>query len=392
MRTKLIGMLFAASILTASSTPVTFDKIFGGEEDDLAKAVVKTEDGYLIAGKTKSFTDDRDFDAYLIKIDKKGQKQWSKIYGGEDDEEANDIIRFGKDFVFVGDTETYGNERLSFYITQIDPEGNIQWQKVYYRDEDDEYYGNGVTTDGKDLVIAGTERHLNFMSSKINPFIFQLDEEGERGWQGYYGGKDDDYGKAIIYTEDGYLMAGSTETFGHGDLDAYLVKLDKNGKMQWRGAYGGKDDDTANDLIALKDGYLIVGSTDSFELSRDDVYVAKVDKKGKLLWENTYGGNRDDEGFAVVQSPDGGFVIAGKTESFSRRNGFDLYLLKIDAKGKLKWERTYGGESDDAGYDIIATEDGYLIVGDKKSRLSRDSNVWILKVNSKGRLINPASR
>jgi len=295
-------------------------------------------------------------------------------------------VQFGKDYVFVGSTQTYGNERLSYYITKIDNNGTIDWQVTYYRDEDDEYSGNSITTDGSDLVVAGTERHLNFMSSKINPLIFQLNSEGTRGWRGYYGGKDEDYANAIIYTGDGYLMAGKTESYGHGDFDAYAVKLDKTGKEQWYAAYGGKDDDTAHDVIELKDGYLFVGTTDSFDLNRDDVYVVKTDKNGKILWQNTYGGNRDDEGYAVTQSPDGGYVIVGRSESFSRRNGFELYLFKIDNNGKLIWERTYGDESDDAGYDIIATEDGYLIVGEKKTKISRDSNVWILKVDLKGKL------
>ena len=386
MKKLLFGTLLLASTLFASDAATTFEKIFGGEEDDAAKAVIKTDNGYLITGKTKSFGEDRDFDAYLINIDKKGQKIWSKVYGGEDDEEANDIVKFEDGYVFVGSTETFGNERLSYYITKIDSKGDIDWQKIYYRDEDDEYFGNAIATDGKDLLIAGTERHLNFMSSKINPLLLKLNKEGTRVWRGFYGGKDEDYANAIIYTKDGYLMAGRTESYGHGDFDMYAVKIDNNGKVQWYAGYGGKDDDAANAVIETGDGYLFVGSTDSFGLSRDDVYVVKTDKNGKVQWQQTYGGNRDDEAYAVTQSPDGGYVIVGRSESFSRRKGYDLYLFKIDANGQLEWERTYGGESDDVGNDIITVEDGYLIVGERKTRLSRDGNVWILKVDPKGKL------
>ena len=117
MHRKFFGTLFMASALFATETPITFDKTFGGKEDDVARSVVKTDDGYLIAGKTKSFTNDRDFDAYLIKIDKNGEKLWSKVYGGDDDEDANDIIRFGNDYAFIGSTQTYGNFFIFFYIT-----------------------------------------------------------------------------------------------------------------------------------------------------------------------------------------------------------------------------------------------------------------------------------
>jgi len=386
MHVSFLGTLFMVSLLFTSQSSATFSTTFGGKEDDVAKSVVKTNDGYLIAGKSKSFSSHRDFDAYLIKIDNNGEKVWSKIYGGEDDESANDIVKFGNGYIFVGSTETYGNERLSYYMTKIDEGGSVDWQKVYYRDEDDEYFGNAIATDGKKAVVAGIERHLSFMSSKINPLLVEIDENGTRGWRGYYGGKDEDYANSIIYTGDGYLMAGKTETYGHGDFDAYVVKVNKAGKEEWFHAYGGNDDDDVQDVIAIKDGYLLVGSTDSFGLTRNDIFIVKIDKKGKLLWQKTYGGDRDDEGYAITQSPDGGFVIAGRSESFSRRNGFDLYLFKIDANGQLKWEQTYGDESDDAGYDIITTDDGYLVVGEQKTRISRDSDAWILKVDFNGEL------
>jgi len=97
MRKIILGMVLVGSSLIYAEGSIVFETVFGGEEDDVAKSVVKTDDGYLIAGKTKSFTDHRDFSAYVIKIDKNGKKLWSKVYGGKDDEEANAITSFGKD-------------------------------------------------------------------------------------------------------------------------------------------------------------------------------------------------------------------------------------------------------------------------------------------------------
>lgn len=386
MRKIILGMVFVGSSLFCAEGSVVFETVFGGEEDDVAKSVVKTDDGYLIAGKTKSFTDHRDFSAYVIKIDKNGKKLWSKVYGGKDDESANAITRFGKDFVFVGSTETYGNENLSFYMVKIDSEGKVDWQTTYYRDDDDQYNGNALVADGDKLIFAGTETHLQFFGAKVNPYIFSTNKEGDKLWGGFYGGEDEDDAHAIISVSDGYVMAGKTESYGHGDFDSYIVKLDKTGKKIWHAAYGGKDNDCASDVIATDDGYLMVGTTESFDNNYKDVYVVKTDKKGNKLWQRTYGGSRDDQAFAVTLAPDGNYVMVGKSESFTRRNGSDLYLIKIDKKGKLLWERTYGGESDDTGYDILTTEDGYLIVGDKKTDRRRDSDVWVLKVNFNGKL------
>jgi hypothetical protein len=384
MNKYLINLLILSSAIFASDKAVTFSKTYGGIEHDIAKSVVKTDDGYLIAGKSRSFSKDRYYNAYLIKIDKNGDKIWSKIYGGEDNDEARAITRVGKDFVFVGSTESYGNDDLSYYFVKIDKDGKIKWEKTYYRGSDDEYYGNDIVSDGKNLVIAGTERHLNFFSAKINPLLFKVDSEGDLVWRGYYGGKDEDYANAIISVKDGYLMAGTTETYGHGDFDSYIVKLNKEGKREWFHAYGGKDDETANDIIETDDGYLIVGSTDSFGLNYKDVFVVRVDRRGKVIWRHSYGGRYDDEAFGVAKSPDGGFVIVGRSEV--RREGSQLYLLKINGKGKVEWSRTYGGDEDDAGYDIVTADDGYLIVGEKKTDIRRDSNVWVLKVDFKGRI------
>jgi hypothetical protein len=374
----------ATLLLCASQTPVTFDRTFGGDEDDMARSVIKTDDGYLIAGKTKSFTSHRDYDAYLIRIDKNGKKIWSKVYGGRDDDEANAVTAYGKDFAFVGSTESYGNDNLSYYFVKIDANGESYWQKSYFRGERDYYFGNDIVADGKDLVIAGSERHLSFLSAKINPLLFKIDEEGDLSWHTYVIGKDEDRAKAILSTDDGYVMAGTTESYGHGDFDAYIVKLDKSGKKVWFNAFGGKDDEAAEDVIATKNGFLLVGSTDSFGLNYKNVYVVKTDKDGKKIWERTYGGRYDDEGYAVTKAPDGGYVIAGRTET--RRNGSDLYLLKIDENGKRKWERTYGGDEDDTAYDIVSTDDGYLIVGTKQTDLTRHNDVWVLKVDLKGKL------
>ena len=273
---------------------------------------------------------------------------------------------------------------MSYYFVKLDAQGESEWQKSYFRGERDYYFGNDIVADGKELLIAGSERHLKFMSAKINPLLFKIDGEGDMVWRKYVIGKDEDRAKAVISTNDGYVMAGMTETYGYGDFDSYLVKLDKSGKQLWFKTFGGKDDEIAEDIIATDDGYIVVGSTDSFGLNHKNVYIVRTDKEGKKIWERTYGGNFDDEGFAIAKAPDGGYVVAGKTQT--RRNGTDLYLFKIDEKGKVKWERTYGGKEDDSAYDMVATDDGYLIVGTKQTDLSRYNDVWVLKVDLKGKL------
>lgn len=208
MRIILFGIIFVSLSLSASGKSITFEKTFGGTDDDNAKAVISTSDGYFIAVKTKSFTKNRDFDAYLIMIDKNGKKLWSKAYGGIDDEDANDITQLGEDFVFIGSTETYCRRtRPHINVVKINHTGKLLWQKSCFGHVDDDFYGKAIITDDKKLVIANTQKHILFFAAETNPYILKIDGNGDKIWRGYYGGKDEDSANAIINTPDGYLMA-----------------------------------------------------------------------------------------------------------------------------------------------------------------------------------------
>jgi len=364
---------------------VTFERVFGGEEDDIAKAVVETADGYLIAGQSNSFTEYRNFDGYLVKIDKNGNKIWSKTYGGKYDEEIDELVKYGDGYLFLGTTKTYGNKKSSFYLGSVDQNGSTRWLNAFYTNDDDEFFGKALAVMGETIVFGGTRRHLQFFSAKIEPTLLQINKELEYEWKGHYGGEDEDNANAVVATDGGYLMVGDTESYGDEGFNGYAVMVDKNGTKRWYNAFGGDEDDTANDVVATDDGYMIVGSTESFDISYKDIYLVKLNKSGKIIWEKLYGRELDDEGYALTTTKDGGFVIVGNSGSDDGRK--ELYLFKIDKDGKRLWSRTYGGESDDAGYDVIATEDGgYLVVGDKKSNRSRDSNMWVLKLDENGKI------
>ena len=143
-------------------------------------------DSYLIAGKSKSFRSHRGFDAYLIKIDYNGNNVRSKTYGGIRDEDANDIINYKMGGVFVGSTKTFGNKNKSLYINRISKKGSHVWRKAYF-----------------------------------------LDGGGKRIWEHYLGGRKKDFANKIIYTGDGYLVVGKTVSYGYGDFNIYLIKLNK---------------------------------------------------------------------------------------------------------------------------------------------------------------------
>ncbi len=374
---------------TLQSHAVTFETQIGGKEHDHARAVRVVEDGYLIAGYSDSFTKHRDEDGYLVKLDPNGNKLWSIHFGTKKDERLYGMtIDDHNNIVVTGYSERLGNNRQSVYLAKITAQGKFLWHHGYWQRSSSLYTGKDVVQSyGGGYIVAATQDRPKFFKKAIDIFVVGTDPDGKRIGSRYYGGKKEDRAEAIIKDEGSYVIAGLTESWGHGDRDLYLVKTDKAGNRLWHHAYGGNDNDVANDIIATKDGYVMVGTTDSFGLTNNDVYVVKVDKKGNLLWQHAYGGDRDEVGNAIIEDEDG-YVITGGTKSHNKRgHAMDLYLFKISKKsGKLLWQRTYGKADEDIGYDIAKTKDGYIVVGDTQRSPFRYYDLFILKTDKDGKI------
>lgn len=380
------GALGAQSTSAAAPQPSTYKKLIGGKENDTARSVIVISDGYLVVGKSDSFSTNRDDNIYVIRLDKEGNKVWSKHYGTKEDESAQNVIETADGFVIIGASDKVGNDRRSVYMLKIDKAGTLLWERAYYSNTYDYYDGNDLLQrpDGG-FIIAATEKHPKLFNEQIEGYVVSTDAEGRAIGQRRFGGDEEDYLEKIIATEGGYLLAGATESFGHGELDAYVIKIDAAGNRIWSRAFGGTDDDRAHDIIETDDGYMMVGTTDSFGRRYNDVYVVKMNKNGNRIWHKAYGGSKDEEGFAIV-ADEGGYVIAGKAESYSGGLRSDLYLFKIDENGKLLWERVYGGDEDDVGYDLAVTNDGYIIVGETADNRTRKTDVFIVKTDKNGKV------
>jgi len=211
-------------------------------------------------------------------------------------------------------------------------------------------------------------------------------------WLGTYGGRGDDVGYAVEEADDGgYIIAGYTDSFGGGHKDVYLLKVDDEGNVVWEEAYGGENDEWGYAMRQTADGgYIIVGAKRSAAGDRD-VYLIKVDSSRRLRWQRTYGGAGDDVGYAVAETPDGGYIVVGYTYGDEQGFDTDVYLIKTDAKGRALWEETYGEDKDDKGYAVQAVPGGgYIIVGYTTvrwgfgSRSQLDSDVYLLRVDEDG--------
>ncbi len=210
-------------------------------------------------------------------------------------------------------------------------------------------------------------------------------------WERTIGGEGYDEGRKIIPAFDsGYLIVGSTASFGQGLFDVFLVKVNEEGETLWTRTYGGEGNDYGYDIIATPDSsYLIVGSTSSFGQGSSDVYLIKIDNNGRIIWQRTYGGVYPDGGFSITFTYDSCYVISGYTKSFSNNLDCDLYLLKINQNGELLWEKIYGLRGfglDEFGYCVKESKDsGLVIVGYGRFPFGHGADdVWLLKTDSEG--------
>ena len=202
-----------------------------------------------------------------------------------------------------------------------------------------------------------------------------------------FGGENDEQGRDIELTSDsGFIMVGSTSSFGAGNSDIYLVKVDSNINYEWSAAIGHEFTEFGHAVKQTADnGYIICGYTNSIGNGRYDAYLVRTDDKGKLLWEKTFGGFEWDFAYDLEITADGGFLIVGETHSLGNGNA-DAYLIKTDKDGNLLWEKTMGGTGKDIAHALIATKDGnFAFCGENASKNpANKGDAWLVKFDGNG--------
>jgi len=209
-------------------------------------------------------------------------------------------------------------------------------------------------------------------------------------WDKTYGGSGDDWAWSLIQTTDGgYAVAGETSSKGAGDRDFWVIKLDNKGNMIWDRTYGGSNDDRAYSLIQTTDGgYAVAGSTYSKGAGDADFWVIKLDNKGNMIWDRTYGGSDFDWAYSLIQTTDGGYAVAGNTYS-KGAGGVDFWVIKLDYQGNMVWDKTFGGRSNDGAGSlslIQTTDGGYAIAGDTFSKGAGNVDFWVIKLDYQGNM------
>ncbi|MDD1762604.1 MAG: hypothetical protein LUQ59_10265 [Methanothrix sp.] len=221
-------------------------------------------------------------------------------------------------------------------------------------------------------------------------FLIKTNETGNCTWSLILGGSGEDVGYYVEETRDGgFIVTGSTDSYSMGDELLWLVKTDRNGSLTWEKTFGGFVSSSGDGGWSVQDtgdgGYIVTGYTQSLGNGRKDLWLIKTDGDGGLIWDRTFGGREDDVGMSVQNSPDGGYIVAGRTASFGNGED-DIWLIKTDSNGGEIWNVTFGGKKDDAAFQVVALASGYALVSRTDSGKD-DEKIKLIRVDPNGKKI-----
>jgi hypothetical protein len=383
------SIIFWALIPLFSSFPAypqnTFEKCYGGSNEDQSFSVIQTSDsGYIIAGFTRSFGASYS-DAYLIKTDINGNILWYKLYGGWYEDDALSVKQTADGgFILAGGTWSFGSGAEDIYLIRTDENGNLIWDKTYGGSEIDVAMSVSQTGDSG-FIIAGCT--LSYGKGLSDVYLIRTDINGDTIWTKTYGGAEFDRGNFVIQTnEGGFIITGSTSSFGNSLEDIYIIRTDMNGDTLWTKIFGGTYNDYGSCILQTTEDRFVFTGTTVVQPNDCRVFLFMINNSGDSIWKQTFFKTGKDEGYSVASVNDGGYIITGSTY-YARSGGFDVYLIKTDENGNLIWDRTFGGSGDEIGRSVIQSNDGgYVISGYTNSFGLGLNDVYVIKTDSSGNI------
>lgn len=392
MQKSLLSFLLLLFVSTTLTAQITFQKAYGGTAMDEGQSVRQTTDGgYIIAGTTTSYgSGGRDI--LVIKTNAVGDTTWTKTFGGAMDNEYGFCVQQTTDggYIVSGVASSFSDVAGDIYLIKLESNGDTTWTRAYG--------GNGYewgafvqqTTDGGYIITGQT---LAFGAGDFDAYLVKINATGNIIWTKTYGGVGSEYGTAVQQTTDGgYIITGSNDnTFGFGASDFYLIKTDALGNHLWSKAYGDAGSEEGKAVKQTTDGGYIIAGTSENTLGPlgPNMCLIKTNSVGDTLWAKLYGGQMIDECFDVKQTSDGGYIMVGKSFSFSTNGDYDVYVVKVNNQGIVEWSKTYGGSStnhNEIGYSISQTNDGgYIISGESMFGFGVGlKNLYLIKTDSLG--------
>lgn len=383
----------------AQAPAIEWQKALGGGSTELGGTIDQTADGgYIVVGQTLSTDGDvlgnvGGYSYWVVKINNLGVLQWQKTFGGSGEDFAQSVQQTNDGgYIIAG--YTYSNDGditgsrggLDCWIIKLNSIGTLQWQKTLGGSLDDNAQNIQQTQDGGYIVTGWTASNNGDVTGNHGSYdywVVKLNSTGIIQWQKALGGSSTDDARSIHQTIDGgYIVAGyavsnnGDVTGNHGSADYWVVKLTSLGVMQWQRTLGGSATDIASSIKQTSDGgYIVAGTTDSTDgdvtgnHGGEDAWVVKLNASGTILWQKTFGGTRGDYALDIQQTNEGGYIVAMYSSSnngdvFVALGNYDYWIVKLSESGIIQWQKTMGGTDSEYANSIQITNDnGYVVAG-----------------------------
>jgi len=364
---------------------IEWNVTIGGVNRDFCMSMKETNDkGYIITGFTESFGKGK-MDVWLVKTDKDGNEQWSHTFGSENDEWGAWVDQTSDGgYIIAGGIGDHEADKADMWVIRTDGYGNIIWNKTYGGDSND--WANSVesTNDGGYIIVGGTN---SFGVGDFDIWLVKLDSDGDKEWDKTYGNIYYNFGQAVLQTDDGgfiLISEGDTGFDNIVDYSIWLIKTDLQGNEEWSNILGGEYSDAGYGLQHTTDGgFIITGCTSTFQEILLDALLIKTDSQGKMAWNKIYYRSQLDTGDYVQQTIDGGYIITGIADLGIWSENSDIWTFKTDENGNKIWEVILGGIKNDEGKFVGQTSDGgFVIGGNTDSYGSGDTDIWLVKIKT----------
>ncbi|MFC2168858.1 CFI-box-CTERM domain-containing protein [Acidobacteriota bacterium] len=400
MKGKILFIICLLFFVFSQTLNAQWARTYGGSEDDYASSIMQTFDGgYVVAGSTQSFGAGYD-EFQIFKLASDGTIEWQKTFGGNIYDYANSIRQTSDGGYILGGQIAIYNDGKYVFILKISSSGDVEW-KHYYKNPlhttpdpnsglDTHRFGAEVrsiqqTNDGG--YIAACQAYLS-ESDKYDIWILKLSPNGDVEWSRAYVGPLDERVYSIKQTaEGGYIFAGHTNSYGTGNYDLWILKIDLEGRIEWQKTYGGMQQEFAYSIVQTNgSGYIVAGSTFSYGAGKADFWLIKLSAKGNIEWQKTYGGSETETAYSIQQDFDGGYIVGGVTWSFGAGKN-DIWILKLNVLGDIEWQKSYGGIRDEDASSIKQTNDGgYIVAGSTFSYGAGNEDFLVLNLFSNGEI------
>jgi hypothetical protein len=358
-----------------------FARVYGGTNSDNAQSITLTTDsGYAIAGGTRSFGAGQS-DLIVVRMDKAGNIIWARTFGGDTSDWAQSIIQTADGgFVVAGNTLSFGAGSGDILILRVDASGNLSWVRTLGGMNSEEAKSVIQTADGGFLVVGSTS---SFGVGNGDLLALKLSSSGNLEWAKAYGTTNLEGATSVIQTPyGGYVIGGYIEQML---TDVLVLRINPSGDLMWTRAFEGPWYESANSIAQVLDGgYVVAGGSDSWFLHSQDFQVIKIDTSGNMEWTRIYGDTTYSErALSIISIPDGGLIFVGY-QWISGPNIVRLLLVKTDSFGGVVLARMFGDTGIQVPFSVIqAFDESYVIAGGIGSTLGIN-NILVMKLDTAG--------